>query len=548
MSKKKQPPKMQKKKAEQVGKQPEKKPVKGIIIAVAAIILVAAAVLTAVFLIKPSSNTNIETTTDPKDKYRVPGSEGYTYVDYKGAQLPQEFVDVLNQAELDSEAACKAQGVALEIGGIKISMPEFMSYYYDQYSLKKTEVQYSIEQKGMNMTGFDPEIMPDEQNCLNKGYTWAEDFTRKAIAVVQGNYRDFERALETGVSMTDDEVTYVISQFSVLETASKFQQKSIEELLEAIYGEGFTADMFKAREIMLAYKQKYEENEKQKLAEGYSDEELKKQLESNPDEYTVIVGRVYPIEGDFDAVEVSKINTEEEFLEYAKNNFPGENYNAEIRTQCNFADKKTIAETFGGEVAEWMFSDERVEGEIGLVQGQLFKYLVYIEKKPYLNLSRKIIYYGTEYTEGITEDEKKLLLDGVQSEYDAWKAGEATAESFEKMCMDLSGGAVYDVRIGDFYYSFEEWIFDDARKTGDNVLIDSDVGCGIIYYMGENEGDYDWEFNMRIDKSEEDYLAAYEKDIAENYKEDRKDSVIKKVQKEVNVIITRKLAEEKKNK
>lgn len=544
MSKKKQPPKMTAKKEEPVKAQPEKKSVKGIIIAVSALVLVAAIVLTVVFVVKPGSDdNNITATTTDNEVITNPGTGKYTYADYKGASMPKEFIDILIQADIDREAACKKHGVALEVGDVEISQPEFTSYYYDQYSLQKSEIEYSIQQTGSNRTGYDPEKMPDEQQCLNKGYTWAEDFTLKAIETIQANYRSFERALEKGIMLTDSEIATTISQFEVLELASKFQNRSVIELLEEIYGEGYTESMFKAREIMLTYREKYEAVSKQEISERYSEEMLQAELDKDVNAYTVVVGRVYFIEGKFDAVEASKVSTEEEFIAYANANHPNENYSAEIATQCNYLNRKDISETFGNEVAEWMFNEERVAGEIAVVQSQLFKYLVYIEKLPYLNVSRKIMYFGYDYEEGTGEDVKANYLASLKAKYDGWKDGGAGEEAFRQLCIDNSGMEEYDARISDFYYVYENWIFDAARKPGDCEVIESDVGCAAFYYIGENEGDFDWKENMRTDKAEADYSEAVKADIEKNYKPDRNEKVINKAYKSVNVTIAKRKAE-----
>ena len=546
MSKKKQLPKAPIKKEVPVRSEAEKKPIKGIIIAAAAVILVAAIVLTAVFVVKPAIDKKTETTTNANNQYTLPGSGGYEYVDYKGTKMAKELVDILNQAEIDRDNACKKHGIALELGDIKISHPEFISYYYDQYSNQKQEIEYSIQKTGTNRTGYVPEKMPDEQQCLNKGYTWAEDFTRKAISAITENYQGFNKAIEAGIELTDSDVDFILAQCDLLETASRFQQKSIEELLEAIYGEDYTASMFKAREIMLVYKQKYQSYAKQKLADGYSEAELKEKLDEDTNAYTLIVGRVYLIEGDFDAVEVSKISNEEEFIAYAQKNNPVENYDAEVVTRCNYVNRNAISDTFGNEVAEWMFSSERVPGEIGFVQGSAFRYLVYIEKLPYFNTSKKIMAYDVEYDENITQEDAQKTFEDTQAIYDEWKNSEATAESFEEMCYAVTDMPVRDVMAGDYYYVFNDWILDESRKPGDTVLLDSDVGCSILYFVQDNPEDYDWKNNIRTDMSEADYKAAYEEDVEKNYEENRNTVVINKAYKTVNITIARKLAEEAK--
>lgn len=545
MSKKKQPPRMPVKKEPEIVQLPEKKPVKGIIIAAAAIILVAAIVLVGVFVVKPSID-NSETTTSPTGQNNIlnPKDE-YTFVDYKGASLPQEFVDILNQAELDSEAAGKEYGVALKIGDNEISMPEFVAYYYDQYSLKKQDVQNSIDLKGMNMTGYDPTILPDKQEYVDGSRTWAAEFTKDAIAMLQEDYEGFDKAIEAKIELTNDEVTQLISEYERIHMYSQIQHKTLEEMFAEVYCEGFTEAMFKAREIRLAYKQMYREYAQKKLSEGYSDAMLEENLKESMDNYTIIKGRVYPIEGEYNAVEVSKIKNEQEFIDYAKNNYPQEGYAAETVTLCNYLTKDTISSTYGPEVGDWMFDEERVPGEIAVVEGQLFKYLVYIEELPYLSVSRKIMYCGYDYFEGITEQEKENYRTEMQTEYDNWVKGGEKKEDFEKICLTFFDEAVVDTRVGDFFYAFDAWIFDEARKPGDHTILETDAGCCIFYYIDENKDDFDWKENMKADLSSEDFLEAFRADVAENYQVRVKEKVITKSVERAHVTIARNIEEEK---
>ncbi len=524
---------------------PEKKLNKGVFIAVVAVILVAAAVLISVFVIKPAIDNKENTTTTSNNDNVINYNQKYEYGEYNGVKMAQEFIDILNQAETERESACKEHGTAIEIGDIRISNPEFAAYYYDEYSLQRQEVNYSIQSSGTNRTGYDIDVMPDAQKHLNKDYTWAEDFTLKAIDAVTENYQGFNKAIEEGVVLSDEDVRSLITWYSRVDTYKKLSGMETEEFFETNYGKGYTETMFKAREIMLYYKQKYEARKKEELYNSYTEEQLSANLEENKDDYTVIIGRVYPIEGEFDAVEVSKIKNEQEFLDYAKNNHPNESYNAEVKTRCFFNKKSAIRDTFGTEVADWMFSEDRVAGEVGVVQGQIYRYLVYIDTPAYLNLSRKIVAYPVDYSSLTTEADIENAYNDAKKVYDDWVAGGSDVEKLKEICMEATGVAEADARIGEYYYLFEEWIFDPARKTGDSTIINSEVGCCIIYFVEENEGDYDWKHNSREAMSEADYVEAYEADVEKNYKLKRNKSALNKVYKTINVVITRQRAEEK---
>ncbi len=548
MNKKKQPKVETKSKKKNVKSKTneQKKPIKGIIIAAAAIILVAAIILTAIFVVKPAVEKKNETTTASSDSQSTSSNSGrYTYVEYKGASLPQEFVDVLNRAESDRIEACQEYGKALEVGDIDISKPEFMSYYYDAYVEKVNEVSDSIQQNGENTIGFATDVLPDEQDCPGKGYTWAEELTRNAITAIREEYEAFDRALEKKITLTDNDVDMVISEYEMLETFSKEENKTYEEMFSAIYGEGYTEWMYKSRLIMVYCRQKYQQEIKQELYDGYSEETLSKKLDEDVNAYTIVKSRIYVIEGKYDAAEVSKISNEKEFLEYAKNNHPSENYDADSLTLCNYLTRQRISDAYGEGVAQWLFSDERKAGEIAVVDGRDSKCLVYIEKTPYLGVSRKIMFCAYDYS-GISSKEIEEIRTNVQTEYNNWKANGEKEADFKALCDENGGYSEYDVVSGVFFYIFEDWIFDSDRKHGDHTFIDSDIGCVMMYFLEENEDDYEWKQKMRTELSEKEAAEMSQEDIDKNYEAKRDDKVINKTQKDTNVVITRKIAERKK--
>ncbi|MBQ4625936.1 MAG: hypothetical protein IJB45_01635, partial [Clostridia bacterium] len=171
-------------------KKADPKTVKTVLITLAAAAVVAAIVLLAVFVIKPAIEEhknkkpdNTVTTAGTQDE-----GDDFVPVDYKGLSIPGTFADILKEAEAERDALCGKYGVALEIGDIKISRPEFNMYYYDQYIQQYYDVQNSIQNKGANLTGFDPSKTPEEQKYPQGDGTWADYFTYEAIERIQKTY------------------------------------------------------------------------------------------------------------------------------------------------------------------------------------------------------------------------------------------------------------------------------------------------------------------------------------------------------------------------
>lgn len=519
-------------------KQPEIKSRKNIIIAAAAVAAVAAIVLLAVFVIKPaiSGSNNGEVTTEPLVTLKNEGTQ-YTYAEYKGAKIPVEFVEILNQAAIDSQAACEKYGVALTIGDRKISTPEFLMYYFDEFCTQIEKVEYSISETGANRTGFEADIMPEDQKHLDDDYTWAEEFTRRATENMTLYYEGFDMAIAAKTDLDVITISSVISYYNSIDDYARKEGITPEEVVSTSYCEGVTPAMYKARAIMSVYTQFYEYNKTQEFYNSYTQEELEKKLGEDKSAYTVIKGRVYPIEGEYEASELANIKTEKDFLDFAVKNFPEEGYNAEIRTQCYYIDKENVSSVFGLEVGNWMFDEDRKPGEIGVVQGAIFNYLVYVEEPAHLGTSRDVIVYSTEYDETMTEEQKAQAFEDAKKFLEEWKSGEATQQSFEEKAVSSGFGEKVTARTGDYYYVFGNWIFDSSRKSGDTVALNSDVGCGVIYYIGNNADDYDWPVNMRTKLSEEDYQEFYAEITKKDYAVKRNDNHIETAQKNTHSLI-----------
>lgn len=530
---------------------PVKKKKTAIIISAAAILLVVC-ILLGIFVVKPAIDKNKETTTAPSASSSS-GLEGiqmsnYTYVDYKGAQVAEPLAEMLKQAEIDSAAACRKYGVAMTLGGRDISRSEFHLYYLDQYRTQITAVEYSIEKSGMNRTGYDTSLLPDEQTHPTKDITWAEQFVHDAADRIKLNYLGFDMAIKENVQLDESEIADIIMSYSRAINYAKQNGKETDEYIAGIYTEGLTYSMFAAREIIAAYATKYEYAKQTEYYESYSEEMVAQKLEESNNKYKIIKARVYPIEGTYDAVEASKVKTEQEFLDYANNNYPGE-YNAEVITQCFYVTKNSIASTFGDEVAEWMFSEDRVRGETQVVEGQLFYYMCHIVELPYYSTSCHIMSYEVDHNEAFDDERKAAEVENVRKMLEEWKKGDATPESFAEIAAASSYTPERDVRTNEYSFEINNWLFDKSRKPGDTEVFSDEYGIYMFYYVQNNEDDYDWDLYLRSELAQQEYEEYYETlSDDNNYDIETKSSVVTRIIKSANVRIQNQINESKKQK
>ena len=520
-----------------------KKSTKLILIA-AAVIVVVAAVLVGVFAIKPAiEEKDKESTTVPVVTNAPNEGEKYVYADYKGTKMPVQFVEMLNQAEIDSQNAASKYGIAFTLGDRNISKSEFGFYYIDQYYLQLQEIEYSIEQRGANMTGYDAKKLPDEQMAVGVDYTFAEDFTRKAIEAIQTTYASFDIAVQSGIQLNEEEIEGLIANYERVYDYIDMSGEDItpDESISNVYGDGVTYAMFAAREIMMSYAEKHEDVKADEYFDACTEEEVEERLQSNETKYKVVKARIYPIEGEYDAEELSLVSTEEKFLEFAQNNYPNGGYTAKYDTNFHFVSYETIGRKFGYEVADWAFSESRVPGEIGLVQGQLYECLVYIETPAFYDTSCDVLTYEFTYPEDLDENEFNYLANDIQTMYDGWVEKGMTEEEARQEFLETGYGFERTYRTGDLFFVVNSWILDENRKSGDMGMFNDGETVYAVYYCNNNPDDFDWNQTIRGEISAERYNNEYDSYVEENCKVNRKENVIKQAWKSANVYITQQI-------
>ena len=103
-----------------------------------------------------------------------------------------------------------------------------------------------------------------------------------------------------------------------------------------------------------------------------------------------------------------------------------------------------------------------------------------------------------------------------------WKAGAATEESFAELAKEYSedgnaseGGLYENVNEGSMVDTFNDWIFDPSRKSGDTGIVETEYGYHVMYYVSDS--DPYWQVQVENAMRTEDYNTFYE-GVADHYK------------------------------
>ena len=102
----------------------------------------------------------------------------------------------------------------------------------------------------------------------------------------------------------------------------------------------------------------------------------------------------------------------------------------------------------------------------------------------------------------MTGEEKATAEENAKAEakqkaeeiYAEWKNGDATEDSFAALAeansedtgSNTNGGLYEAVTKGQMVASFNDWIFDDARKPGDTEIVETAYGYHVMYFVGDN--------------------------------------------------------------
>ncbi len=92
-----------------------------------------------------------------------------------------------------------------------------------------------------------------------------------------------------------------------------------------------------------------------------------------------------------------------------------------------------------------------------------------------------------------SEEEKKAAQDKILDIKAKYEAGEKTEDTFAKLAQEHSqdnadeGGLYDNVYPGEMVTNFNDWIFDESRKTGDVAEVETEYGWHLIYFVKTEE-------------------------------------------------------------
>ena len=431
-------------------------------------------------------------------------------------------------------------GTYVTVGEHEVQRAEYECYYYSSINSL-----YSYYGNYLSYMGLDLSQPLDQQTYMDD-MTWKDYFDQQAVEQLKQVYALTEEAEAAGFEY--DAAADVDAAVESLETSAGDADMTVSEYVKASYGSLATLDNVKSfvekSSIATAYYNSVED------ATEVTSDEVNAYYDENKDNYDSVDYLICKIEADMpeEETEAAETDAETEIAEsetlseeeQAAKEAEEEAVKAaameeakakadEMLTQVTdessfsplYADyatdntvefektnvkKSAVSPTA---VAEWLFDNARQAGDKTVIEDSTNNayYVVYFKER-YLDHAKTVdvrhilIRADAETTDDMTDEEKTTAEENAKSEakkkaedvYEEWKNGDATEDSFAALANTYSedtgsntnGGLYEAVTQGQMVTSFNDWIFDVARKPGDTDIVESEYGYHIMYFVGDN--------------------------------------------------------------
>ena len=424
----------------------------------------------------------------------------------------------------------------------------FCSYYHQAYYYD-----YSYgEGYGKVLTGFDYTVSPAEQTTTDDDgneITFAEKFRQMAIGAIEHYAYLGDLAVKAGLTPDAEDESYITESISSAAESAQSYGMTIDEYIEAQFGEGVNEYILTKimRDQLLA--QKYQDKMTEDLKAGVTDEAIESYYNENKNEFDTISGRLFRLVITHNEDEttdqeqqqkkadefIASVKSEEDFIARAAEYDP-EAFSEPDSTKITGIDFGTLDQYISSDAADWCFDGARKAGDISSFATAQYIYVIYLssvagrDEELLPTVRHLLVKFSDEPApeEGSTaayaddyrskEDAKKLAEEYL-AEY---KKGDRTEESFAALADEHSddtasttagggeGGLYADMAKGQFVKEFEDWAFDANRKPGDVDIVETQFGYHVMYFVKLSD-EPAWKATIRDKLAQEQTDEAVEK-------------------------------------
>lgn len=459
------------------------------------------------------------------------------------ASIAVVFVIVALTAIVWKSNIFQKRAVAANINGETYTAAEVSYYFQNTYQNFVNQNYYYL-----SYFGLDPQTSLRDQAYGSDGQTWFDYFSEQTLEQMKAIQALNDAAQADGFTWTDELQAEMDASMESLSSYAATSGYTAEQYLRAIYGGTMTQKIYQEQlqRSMLgqAYAQAYEDSL------TYSSTDLAAAYDAARNTYDVadyesilVSGTVTP-EKDADGNEI-EVTEEQKAAALAEAKKTADKLYASFQSGeslSKLAEGDDTLKYTDGEAAgyydtallNWVFDSARTAGDSTVLADESnSNYYVVVFHDRYrqeyntVNVRHILIQPAAgelaEGDEGYADEQAKLKADAKAKAEEIlaqFKAGEATEDAFAQLAVENSadsnaaqGGLYTQVAQGTMVETFNDWIFDAARKPGDTGIVETTYGYHVMYFSG-TDLPY-WELQVTNALKSEDFDAWYAEKTAD---------------------------------
>ena len=440
------------------------------------------------------------------------------------------FLLVYNSGILQRKAT------AVTIDGVRYTAEDMAFYYYEAYAGFYDELVNNFGTYGPSMVGLDTSTSLKSQNAFNSteedAQTWDEYFKEQAVESLRFMTAMKAAADEANYTIDEEDQAYIDRRIEEAKTGATASGLSYGDYLTRLYGSLMTTSCFESNledyTLATSYALAYNDSL------TYTEEEVNAQYESDPNSYDTVSyirlavngsapsttdeegNTVEPTEEETAAAWAEAQETAQALLDAYE---AGEDLEQAVEEYDNatylLEDNGTYSTT---DYVAWCYEDGRTAGDAEIFENEDSHYCYVVIFNDRFRDDTKTVdvrhilineeNFPDMDAEDVTDEQMLELAEEVLASWDG------TEDGFAQLAMEYShdnesnvaGGGLYtNVYQGQMVDSFNDWIFDDARQSGDTGIVQTDYGYHIIYFIGDKPPR--WYNNAESALRSEDYNA-----------------------------------------
>ncbi len=413
-------------------------------------------------------------------------------------------------------------GPACKVGDVEISKEEYNFNFYSNYSSFLNYYSGSISAIGLDTS------KPLSSQQYSEDKTWQDFFDEQTYKNLADAVAMSEAAKKAGVSLNEDNQKQVDNYIESIKSGAKANNVSFGSYTRQVYGRKMNEEQVRSAmsRVLLADQYAAELHDSYEIG----DDAIEKEYTDNKDTYDKVTYRVITVEADIpsggdmesdeyekavsEAMTAAKTKadelmkeiagsgrvTETHFakvaMEYAKETADDEEKAAEITEDDSRKIAAGIKSVTDEEGAKWLFDPARKNLDTSLIEeADAYSIYLFVERTrddyAAVNVRHILVPFNDDIKDAKDDAEDAAAKAKAEEYMNEFKAAGATEEAFAELAKKYGkdattdkGGLMEDVVKGQMVETFNDWIFDPARKPGDYDFVRTEYGWHLVYFSG----------------------------------------------------------------